>query len=329
MKTAKNSSNPVPAFSPKLSNMKWTTWMASFLRIKLLCSGNMTNNQLKIVFFGTPEFSVKPLEALVRADFNVVGVITAPDKPVGRRLVLTPSPAKIEAKKHNLPVFQPENKAELLEIVKNLKPDLAVVAAFGMIFTKEILEIPKYGFLNIHASLLPRWRGASPIQSAILADDEETGITIMLLNEKMDEGPILTNNKLQITNNITYKELEDKLAKLGGELLIETIPKWVNGEIKPQEQDHSKTTYCKKITKEDGLVDLNNEPPETIERKIRAFTPWPGAYTFIDGKRLIITQAELANNNLKIKAVKPEGKKEMSFVDFLRGNPTPSLEKYK
>ncbi|MDP3052203.1 MAG: methionyl-tRNA formyltransferase [bacterium] len=288
----------------------------------------MTNNQPKIVFFGTPEFGVKPLEALVRADFNVTGVITAPDKPIGRRLVLTPSSVKIEAKKHNLPVFQPENKAELLEIVKNLKPDLAVVAAFGMIFTKEILEIPKYGFLNIHASLLPRWRGASPIQSAILAGDEKAGITIMLLNEKMDEGPTLaiSNLKSQILN-LNYKELENELAELGGKLLVETIPKWINGEIKPQPQDHSKATYTKKITKEDGLIDWN-EPVEITERKIRAFTPWPGAYTFVNGRRLIIIQAELKNNALKIKRVKPEGKNEMDFADYLRGNSASNIEQY-
>ncbi len=287
----------------------------------------MKSQNLKIAFLGTPEFSVKPLEALINSGCQIIGIITGLDKSVGRKMVLTPPPVKILAQKYNILVYQPENKTELLEIIKKLQPDLAIVAAFGMIFTKEILEIPKYGFLNIHASLLPRWRGASPIQSAILAGDEETGITIMLINEKIDEGPILERRKLKIENR-NYKELENKLSELGAKLLIETIPKWINGEIKPQEQEHNKATYCKKITKEDGLINLNTEPPEIIERKIRAFTPWPGAYVFVKGKRLIITQAKLKNNALKIRHVKPEGKKEMDFVDYLRGNPDKNLEKY-
>lgn len=287
----------------------------------------MNKKDLKIVFLGTPEFSVKPLEALINAGYQIIGIITGPDKPVGRKQVLTPSPVKIEAQKHNLPVFQPENKAELLEIMKKLRPDLAIVAAFGMIFTKEILEIPKYGFLNIHASLLPRWRGASPIQSAILARDEKTGITIMLINEKMDEGPVLATREFPISN-FQFLKLSEELSKLGTELLIETIPKWINGEIKPMEQDNSKATYCKKITKEDGLIDLKKDSPELIDRKIRAFTPWPGAFAFIGGKRLIIAKTELINNALKIKRVKPEGKNEMNFSDYLKGNQNKELEKY-
>ncbi len=300
----------------------------------------MNENKPEIVFLGTPEFGVKPLEALINAGYEITGVITGPDKPVGRKQILTPSPVKVLAGKHNLPVYQPGDKNELLEIIKKLQPDLAVVAAFGMIFTKEILDIPKYGFLNIHASLLPQWRGASPIQSAILAGDEKTGITIMLINEKMDEGDIFAISNLpglakrsgagksQISN-LNYKELEEKLSGLGARLLTETIPKWISGKIKPRKQDHSKATYCKKITKEDGLINFAEEPPEIIERKIRAFTPWPGAYIFIDGKRLIIIQTELDKSNaLKIKRVKPEGKNEMNFADYLRGNPDKNLEKY-
>ncbi len=283
----------------------------------------MDKEKLKIVFLGTPEFGIKPLEALVNAGHQIIGVITAPDKPVGRKMILTPLAVKsfvLEHKSWNIKIYQPKDKNELLKIMEELRPDLAVVAAFGMIFTKEILEIPRYGFLNIHASLLPRWRGASPIQSAILAGDKETGITIMLLNEKMDEGPILTKSEIRSTKSETYKELEKKLSELGAELLIETIPKWINGEIKPRPQDNSKTIYCKKITKEDGLINWN-EPAEIIERKIRAFTPWPGAYTIINNKRLIIAQANLENGYLKIRRVKPEGKKEMDFKDYLRGNP--------
>src|SRR3989344_7528321 len=220
----------------------------------------------KIVFMGTPEFGIKPLGRLVDAVYQIIGVITAPDKPAGRKQILTPPPVKVLAEKHGLPVYQPKDKDELFEILKKLRPDIAVVAAFGMIFTKEMLTIPKYGFLNIHASLLPRWRGASPIQSVILSGEEKTGATIMLINEKMDQGPILkisnlkslpadaTHQALQAgqISNVTYKKLENELSELGGKLLIKTIPKWIKGEINPREQDHGKATYCKKITKEDG-----------------------------------------------------------------------------
>jgi methionyl-tRNA formyltransferase len=292
----------------------------------------MKNPEIKIVFLGTPEFGVKPLEALVNAGYQVIGVITAPDKPVGRKMVLTPPAVKSFVLKHeywNIKIFQPNNKAELLEIMKKLQPDLGVVAAFSMILPKEVIDIPKYGILNIHPSLLPRWRGASPIQAAILAGDEKTGVTIMLINEKMDTGDIIAISNLKsLISNFTYKELEEKLAELGAELLIETIPKWINNEIKPIEQDNSKATYCKKITKEDGLIDLEKELLEIIERKIRAFTPWPGAFIFVNGKRLIITQAELKNNSLKIKRVKPEGKNEMDFSDYLKGNPNEFLKKF-
>ncbi len=297
----------------------------------------MKSQPSKILFLGTPEFAIKPLEALINAGYEINGVITAPDKPVGRKQILTPPPVKSLAEKHNLPIYQPGNKNELLKIMKKLRPDLAIVAAFGMILIKEMLDIPKYGFLNIHPSLLPRWRGASPIQSAILAGDEKTGVSIMLLDEKMDEGPILVQKEFKIENK-NYKELENMLSELGAKMLTEIIPKWINGEINPQQQDSSKATYTQKIQKEDGLINLN-ETPEMTEKKIRAFTPWPGAYIFIDGKRLIIAQAEIihshtknfgvgASNALKIKRVKPEGKNEMSFEDYLRGNPNENLKKY-
>lgn len=302
-------------------------------------------NNPKIIFLGTPEFGVKPFETLINTGYKIMGVITAIDKPVGRKMIITPPPVKVVAEKYNLAIYQPKDKKELLEIIKKLQPDLAVVAAFGMIFTKEMLEIPKYGFLNIHASLLPRWRGASPIQSTILAGDEKTGVTIMLVNEKMDEGPIIAISNLKYPrprpslaeggqiSNLTYKELENKLSELGAELLIETVPKWANGEIKAIPQDNSKATYCKKIAKEDGLIDLEKESPEIIERKVRAFTPWPSAYIFVDRKRLIITQAELVceesnSSQLKINRVKLEGKKEMNFADYLRGNPNKNLTKF-
>ncbi len=238
----------------------------------------MKPEEVKIVFLGTPEFAVAPLKALLDAKYCVTGVITAPDKPTGRKQILTPSPVKIEAQKHSLKVFQPKNKAELLEIARNLRPDLAVVAAFGMIFPKEFLEIPKHGVLNIHASLLPRWRGPSPIQAAILNGDTGTGVTIMMINEKMDEGPILANREWKIANcKITAGELSEESSKLGTELLVETLPKYLNDELKPEPQDSAKATYCKIIRKEDGKIDWS-KPAEYIERMSRAFRPWPTAY---------------------------------------------------
>ena len=282
----------------------------------------MTDNQFKIVFFGTPEFSVKMLEALRQNNFMPILVITESDKPKGRKLKMAPSPVKEWAQRYGIPVQHHYDN------LKSIGADLFIVASFGKILPKEVLEIPKYGTLNVHPSLLPKLRGASPIQGAILSGEKETGVTIMLMNEKMDEGPILSKSNLKSQiSNLSYKELKNQLAELGGKLLVEIIPKWTNGEIKPREQEHKKATYTKKITKENGLIDWN-EPAEIIERKIRAFTPWPGAYTFVSGKRLIIIQAELKNNALKIKRVKPEGKNEMDFADYLRGNSASNIEQY-
>lgn len=254
------------------------------------------------------------LEILAKNNLLPALIITAPDKPVGRKMKLAPSPAKQWAQKNNIPFEYDYSK------LVSIKPDLFVVASYGKIIPSEILKIPKYGGLNVHPSLLPKFRGASPIQSFILSEEKETGVTIMLMDEEMDHGPILASSKFQVlSSKLTYKELEEKLAELGGNLLVEIIPKWINNEIRLQEQDHSKATFTKKITKEDGLINLETDSPEIIERKIRAFTPWPGAYTFIDNKRLIITKAELKNGRLVIERVKPEGKKEMDFRDFLRG----------
>ena len=276
----------------------------------------------KIAFFGTPEFSVKILEAMKNAGFLPGLIITSPDKPKGRGRQLSPSPVKVWAEKNNLEILQP-TKLNELQITNNelQNADLFVAASYGKILPKEILEIPKYGALNVHPSLLPKLRGPSPIQTAILNNEEKTGVTIMLMNEKMDEGPILAQRELEyLISNSQFLNLEEQLAKLGGKLLIETIPKWLKSEIKPTPQNHSRATYSKLIAKKDGEIN-RDEPAEIIERKIRAFTPWPGAYTFYNGKRIIITKAELKNDALVIKRVKPEGKNEMEFSEFLKNNP--------
>jgi len=301
------------------------------------------DNKPKIVFFGTPEFSVKILEAMNSASFMPELIITAPDKPKGRKMQMTSSPVKSWLMKHearNIKILQPnklkENESFRLH-VSSFKPDLFVVASYGKILPKEILEIPKHGTLNVHPSLLPKLRGASPIQSAILNNEKETGVTIMLMDENMDKGDIvaISNLKSQISN-LTYKKLENELANLGGKLLIETIPKWLNNEIKPREQNHNQATYTKLITKKDGEINWT-EKPEVIERKIRALNPWPSTYTFHKGRRIIITKARLNKQDspadkageLKILRIKPEGKNEMNFQEFLKNNPGFLLEKSK
>ncbi len=208
--------------------------------------------------------------------------------------------------------------------IKELKPDLVIIASYGKIIPKEILEIPQYGCLNLHGSLLPKYRGPSPIQTTILNGDKKTGVTIILMDEKIDHGEIISNSKFLISNKkITYQELNKKLAGLGVELLIETIPKWIKGEIKAKPQNHSKATYTKILKREDGKID-SSKSPEEIERKIRAFNPWPGTFFFIKHKdkvlRVKILKADISKNNkLIIKKLQPEGKKPMTFEEFKRG----------
>ena len=248
---------------------------------------------MKTIFIGVPEFGAIVLEKLIKSGHKPFLVITAPDKPVGRKQTLTPPPVKVLAENYHISVVQPEKIGNCKSEIKNLKPDLIIVAAYGQLILKEILDIPTYGCLNVHPSLLPKYRGASPIQSAILNGDEKTGVTIMRLSEKLDSGPILANNEWQITNRITYKELHDKLAELGAELLIKTIQKLLAGKINPQPQDDSKTTYTKILTKEDGKIDWQKSAVE-IERQIRALNPEPDSYC----------QWQMANNKLQISKFK-------------------------
>ncbi len=238
---------------------------------------------MKYIFFGTPEFGAVVLEKLIKAGYIPSAVICNPDEPIGRKQILTPPPVKrlIVSGKWPIEIFQPITKSELLAISHKLlaiKPDLAIVAAYGKILPKEIFSIPSYGFLNIHASLLPYYRGASPIQGAILNGDKETGVTIMKVDEKMDHGPILANSKLLVAGSDTYESLSKKLAEIGAELLIKTIPNYISGKIKPIKQNHLKATYTKIIKKEDGKIDWSKSADE-IERMTRAFYPWPSAWT--------------------------------------------------
>ncbi len=242
----------------------------------------------KIVFMGTPEFAVPTLKLLIE-NHEVIGVVTQPDRPAGRNNKLRPSPVKEVAIEAGIPVFQPKRlrNPEAIEELKQWDADFHVVVAFGQILPPAVLDLPKIAPINIHGSLLPRWRGAAPIHAAIRAGDSETGITIMIIDAGLDTGPMLTKRAIPIENGETAQTLHDKLSQIGAELLIETLPKVVSGEVKPQQQDDSLATYAPQIKKEEGQIDWS-QSAQSIERLVRAFTPWPGTFTFWDGKQLKI-----------------------------------------
>jgi len=318
---------------------------------------------MKIIFIGTPEFGAIILEKLVENRYKPILVITAPDKPVGRGQILTPPPVKITTQKYKIPILQPEKilpptKNLVGGEILNLKPDLIIVAAYGQILPKEILDIPKKGSLNVHPSLLPKYRGASPIQYAILNGEKKTGVTIILMDEKMDHGPILNQRVLEIEEDETSTTLHRKLANLGASLLMETIPKWVRGMIKSHPQDDAQATYTKILTREDGRINWK-KPAADLEREIRAFDYWPGSFTFWEkrdgtllrikilkarvlkstggitypiGKTLVAPQNEICiqcrkgflgggGDFLIIEKLQLEGKKEIGSEEFLRGHP--------
>lgn len=287
---------------------------------------NMQKDRINFIFFGTPNFSVEVLKTLEEKNFTPSAVVTSPDKPKGRQLALSPSPVKEWAKMKGVQIFEPSTLKDpsIVTELKIFKPDLFVVASYGKIIPEDILSIPKFGTLNIHPSLLPRWRGASPIQAAIL-NDEKTGVTIMLLDKEMDHGPVLAQKVIQPTGGWPpyVDEFEIELAREGAQLLAETMFPWLKGTIEVKEQSHEEATYCGRIDKSNGLINLNNDPRENF-LKIRAFRKNPGAYTFIKNKggedmRVKILEADLEEGNLRILKVIPEGRKEMSWDDFERG----------
>lgn len=246
----------------------------------------------KIIFMGTPQFAVPSLEAVAALpDVEIIQVITQPDRPAGRGQTLQPSPVKAKALERGLPVWTPTSlkKSEDIEQLRQLAPDLMVVVAYGEILRQRVLDIPPLGTLNVHASLLPRHRGAAPIVGALLAGETETGVTIMRLDAGMDTGDILTMRSIPIFPHQDTGTLTPLLAQLGADLLAETIPQWIAGTITPQPQDHSEATATHLIKKEDGNVNWN-EPALTIERKIRAYAPWPGTYTYWNGTLLKLVE---------------------------------------
>lgn len=247
---------------------------------------------LNIIFMGTPEYSVPYLEALIQADLKPILVITQPDSHVGRRGTLEMSPVKQCAIKNGIGVMQPEsvNKPEAVEEVRLLRPDLIVVVAFGQIISQDIIDLPRFGCINVHPSLLPLHRGPSPRQAPILNGDTQTGVTIMLMDQKMDHGPILTQEIVPLTARETYESLSEKTITVGAPLLVKTIHAWIKGALTPHEQDHGKATYTKLLRKELGKIDWSKSASE-IDASVRALSPWPGTWTEWHGKRIKILEA--------------------------------------
>jgi methionyl-tRNA formyltransferase len=251
--------------------------------------------QTSLVFMGSPEFAVSVLQQLA-AHYQVVGVVTQPDRPAGRGRLLTPPPIKRLAYGLNLPVIQPKrlSEPEAYQQLQRWSPELIIVAAFGQILRPAVLSLPQFGCVNVHASLLPRWRGAAPIQAAILHGDEQTGITIMRMDPGVDTGPILSQKTLSIEVQDTTGTLSGKLSILGASLLLETLPAYLSGALVSHPQDESLATYAPMINKEDGRLDFSR-PAVELERQVRAYNPWPGAFTYWKGQVLKIHHAHIAH----------------------------------
>lgn len=300
---------------------------------------------MKIVFMGTPDYAAAALEALIGAGHEVIAAVTQPDKPKGRSGELLPPPVKVCAEAHTIPVMQPRRikTPEAVAELKEYHADIYVVAAFGQILSREILDIPKYGCMNIHASLLPKYRGASPIQHAILEGEEKTGITIMQMDEGIDTGDMLYQKELPIDARENYETLHDKLKLLGGEAIVEALSLLEQGKLLPEKQREEQSCYAPLIKKQMGEIDFSADA-SAIDRKIRAMTPWPSAYTGYRGKQLKIWRAEpvleetsvhipgeilrtdrdsitvaAGRGALCIRELQLEGKKRMSAHDFLLG----------
>lgn len=304
---------------------------------------------LRLVFMGTPELAAVSLDALLRVpEFQLVGVVTQPDRPKGRDLKLTPPPVKELAQRHNLPLLQPA-KARDEEFIAQLaawEPELIAVAAYGQILPQRILDLPQFGCLNVHTSLLPKYRGAAPIQTAILNGDLETGVTIMKMDIGLDTGAILSVERTPIDASDNAQTLHDRLANMGAALLVKTIPDYIAGRIQPHPQPNDGVSHCAKIKKQDGALDWNL-PASTLWNRVRGFTPWPGAFTHCDTPakplRLKIWEVEPVATNgqpgeilqadksgilvacgegaLRISALQREGGRRVSAAEFLAGCP--------
>ena len=299
---------------------------------------------MKVVYMGTPDFAVKPLEALIANNYEVVGVFTQPDKPVGRKAVLTAPPVKVVAENNNIPVFQPETlkNGVGVEILRDLNPDVVIVVAYGKILPKDFLEFAKYGCINIHGSILPKYRGAAPIQWSVLDGEEYAGVTSMQMNEGLDTGDILLVEKTKIEPDETSGDLYERLTVLGANVLLKTLDAVKSGSLTPVKQDDSKSSYAKMLDK--SLSKINwNLSSEKVHNTIRGLDPWPVALTVFEGKNLKLFRSSVLDGECNkaagsvfkskdgicvvcgdkkavlIKEVQLEGKKRMSALDFSRG----------
>ena len=278
--------------------------------------------KIRVVFYGTSAFAVPALEALSRdARFELIGVVTQPDRPAGRKGELTKPPIKISAETLNLPVLQFESVKDdaSFTALQKLGGDVAVVASFGQIIPQRLLDVYPHGAVNVHGSILPEYRGASPVAAAIRDGKTETGVTIMLMDAKMDHGPILSIAKEPILADDTTETLLSRLAMLGATVLPDVLAKFVAGEVTPIEQDHAKATSVKLLTREDGRLDLHR-PAVELERLVRAMTPWPGTFFEQNGKRIKVLKAKVEGDAFLPIEVQPEGKKPMSYEDYQRGH---------
>lgn len=297
---------------------------------------------LRIIFAGTPDFAARHLQALIQSEHKIVGVYSQPDRPAGRGKKLKASEVKELALEHNLPVFQPQSlkNDEALAELTSLNADIMIVVAYGLILPKAILEAPRLGCLNVHGSILPRWRGAAPIQRAIWAGDEQTGVTIMQMDEGLDTGDMLHISRCPINTTETSASLYTKLAELGPDALIETINKLANGEITPEPQNDELANYAKKLSKEEANIDWSMSALQ-IERNIRSFNPWPVCFTQMGEQTVKVYQAQVVlqsgnpgqilssdkngvvvacgEHALCITQLQPQGKKPMAINDFLNG----------
>lgn len=289
------------------------------------------NQPVRYAFFGTGPLAESVLAALVRAGYTPSLLVTKPDAPQGRHMQITPPHIKVWAEMKEIPVYQPESLKELPEDspLHTQKYDLFIVASYGKIIPESVLSLPKHGVLNVHPSLLPLYRGPSPIESALLDGVMTTGVSIMKLDNEMDHGPILTQAAFIIHPSTTAGHMEVECGQLGGDLLVQVLPHYLEGTLIPKEQEHEKATICKKITKELGRIELTTNGAE-VQRKFRALTPWPSVYFFIEHKgreiRVKVTDVDLALSGTEtlvasdvIRSVTPEGKHGMSFEDFKRG----------
>jgi methionyl-tRNA formyltransferase len=296
---------------------------------------------VRTVFIGTGSIGVPTLRALQKSDHELVGAVTQPDKPAGREQKITAPPVKVAVAGSNIPVLQPSKikEAAAIDRIRAFKPDVVVVMAYGQILPRAVLEIPKIACLNLHASLLPRWRGAAPIQAAIAAGDHETGITVMYMNEGLDTGDILLQRKIDILPTDTGGSLHDRLAEIAPEALLAALQMLANGRAPRIPQDNALTSYAPKLDRKAGRIDWN-ESAKQIERKIRAYDPWPGAFADFDGRKLKVFTAAItdlhgkpgeilrrdrelvvatSDASLSLTEVQFEGKRRLSAVEFLRG----------